>query len=74
MQYGVKLEHYDTLSATLLVTFAQALGRELTPNEKAAYGDVMTLVTDAAKGPISDLVCDSRDGVWGSDGVPGYLL
>ena len=45
----MRLEHYDTLAATLLITFAQALSRELTPDEKAAYGDVMTLITDAAK-------------------------
>lgn len=43
------MEHYDTLAAALMVTFAQALGRELEPEEKEAYGDVMTLITDAAK-------------------------
>ena len=63
-QYGVKLEHYDTLAATLLVTFAQALGRELTPCEKAAYGDVMTLIVEAAK----DVEAARKEGLSNGDG------
>lgn len=46
VQYGVDATHYDTVGAALLWTLEQGLGDAFTPEVKAAWADVYTLLAN----------------------------
>ena len=47
--YGVTAEMYETVGAALLDTLAVGLGDDFTPNIKAAWTDVYTLLANTMK-------------------------
>jgi hemoglobin-like flavoprotein len=47
--YGVTLEQYDTVGAALLWTLEQGLGAKFTPDVKAAWAAVYTLLANTMK-------------------------
>jgi hemoglobin-like flavoprotein len=55
--YGVKDEHYDTVGQALLDTLQQGLGDDFTPEVRAAWAEVYTLLAgvmrNAATGAAS---------------------
>ena len=52
--YGVQPEHYATMRAALLWTFAHALGAAFTPETAAALTEVLNVITDQMQGKPSD--------------------
>lgn len=49
LDYGVKSSHYDTVGEALLWTLDQGLGPAFTPEVKAAWSDVYTLLATTMK-------------------------
>ena len=47
--YGVTDEHYDTVASALLWTLEQGLGEQFTPDVKAAWVSVYTMLANAMK-------------------------
>jgi len=47
--YGVKDEHYDVVGAALLWTLEQGLGADFTPDTKAAWTEVYTVLATTMK-------------------------
>ena len=47
--YGVTDEHYDTAASALLWTLEQGLGEQFTPDVKAAWVSVYTMLANAMK-------------------------
>jgi hemoglobin-like flavoprotein len=47
--YGVTDEHYDTVASALLRTLEQGLGEQFTPDVKAAWVSVYTMLANAMK-------------------------
>jgi hemoglobin-like flavoprotein len=53
--YGVKPEHYDTVGAALLWTLEQGLGEAFTPEVKAAWVEVYTLLANTMQTAAAEL-------------------
>jgi nitric oxide dioxygenase len=47
--YGVKEEHYDIVGQALLWTLEKGLGSDFTPDTKAAWTEVYTVLADTMK-------------------------
>jgi nitric oxide dioxygenase len=47
--YGVKEEHYDVVGQALLWTLEKGLGSDFTPDTKAAWTEVYTVLADTMK-------------------------
>lgn len=47
--YGVRDEHYDKVAAALLWTLEQGLGADFTPDTKAAWVEVYTVLASTMK-------------------------
>jgi hemoglobin-like flavoprotein len=52
--YGVENRHYETLGAALLWTLEKALGEEFTPEVKAAWAAVYTLLATTMQQAAAD--------------------
>jgi len=53
--YGVQDAHYDTVGAALLWTLEQGLGDGFTPDVKAAWSEVYTIVATVMKEAAADV-------------------
>lgn len=60
-QYGVEAAHYDTVGTALLWTLEQGLGDAFTPEVKAAWVEVYTLLANTMKGAASQAQPSAAD-------------
>jgi hemoglobin-like flavoprotein len=59
--YGVDAAHYDTVGAALLWTLERGLGDAFTPEVKAAWVEVYTLLANTMKGAASQAQPSAAD-------------
>jgi len=59
--YGVKNRHYETLGAALLWTFEKALGEEYTPEVKAAWAAVYSLLATTTQQAAAEGLSSATD-------------
>ena len=59
--YGVKNRHYETLGAALLWTFEKALGEEYTPEVKAAWAAVYSLLATTMQQAAAEGLSNATD-------------
>jgi len=72
--YGVKPEHYDTVGGALLWTLEQGLGEAFTPEVKAAWGEVYTVLAatmkDAAAAAADEISAEISAGPDAGEAMP----